>query len=688
MSAIYRSIAKNSDIVLVVALLGILTILFLPIPPAALDFFIICNFCFALLLLMLTFYTLRPVELSTFPSLLLIATLFRLSLNVSATRLILSEADAGHVIGAIGEYVVGGNYLIGVIVFLILVVVQFVVVTAGAQRVAEVAARFTLDSMPGQQMSIDADLNMGFIDQTEAQRRRKELQKESNFYGAMDGASKFVKGDAIAGIIILLINIIGGFAIGVMQHGMPWAEALQRYTLLTIGDGIVTQVPALIISVGTGIIVTRSAEDARLSNEALAQLMAYPRTLMLVLGALSIMLVLPGLPAWPVLIIAALVGLLWFISRKLNQARTEIEAEQQEDQKPKEATGDLYKDLEVFPIEVQMHAQMQQSEEFSTPPFLDRIKELRTKLAHELGFVMPELKLRLVTDTPPDVYKILLEGVEIGAGQLKNGQRMVISASGQGANGFPLNDKDPVFGMPAAWTTPDHANKLASQGFTVADTATVLLTHITEIVNRHASSLLTRAETDRVLEHARKRSQTLIEELVPAQLTVADIQHVLQSLLREKVSIRHVDAILEVLADKARQTKDIGALTEMVRQRLSPAIYQSLLAKTGDLSVLTLDPLTEVTLAESIRKLDANSPLAIDPRLAEQLVIKLSELTDKMLRAELKPVILCQPEVRRHLRQFLERVLPQVAIVAINELPMHAQVKTFATINLNQPQGR
>lgn len=688
MSAIYRSIAKNSDIVLVVALLGILTILFLPIPPAALDFFIICNFCFALLLLMLTFYTMRPVELSTFPSLLLIATLFRLSLNVSATRLILSEADAGKVIGAIGEYVVGGNYLIGVIVFLILVVVQYVVVTAGAQRVAEVAARFTLDSMPGQQMSIDADLNMGFIDQTEAQRRRKELQKESNFYGAMDGASKFVKGDAIAGIIILLINIIGGFAIGIMQHGMPWAEALQRYTLLTIGDGIVTQVPALIISVGTGIIVTRSAEDARLSNEALSQLMAYPRTLMLVLGALAIMLTLPGLPAWPVLIIATLVGLLWFISTKLNQARTEIEEEQKEEQKPKEATNDLYKDLEVFPIEIQMHEQMQKSAEFSNPPFLDRVKELRTKLAHELGFVMPEVKLRLLPDVNPEAYKILLEGVEIGSGQLKVGQRMVISASGQGVAGFPLTDKDPVFGMPAAWTTPDHASKLGTQGFTVADTATVMLTHITEIVNRHAASLLTRSETDRVLEHARKRSQTLIEELVPAQLTVADIQHVLQNLLREKVSIRHVDAILEVLADKARQTKDIGALTELVRQRLSPAIYQSLIAKSGDLSVLTLDPLTEVTLAESIRKLDGNSPLAIDPRLAEQLVIKLSEFTDKMLRAELKPVILCQPEVRRHLRLFLERVLPQVAVMAINELPMHAQVKTFATINLSQAPAR
>lgn len=684
MSRIYTSVTNNSDLALVLAIVGILTILFVPIPAPALDFFIICNFCFALLLLLLTFYTHKPVELSTFPSLLLIATLFRLSLNIAATRLILSDAHAGKVIGAVGDHVVGGNYVIGVIVFLILVVVQYVVVTAGAQRVAEVAARFTLDSMPGQQMSIDADLNMGFIDQAEAQKRRKGLEKEANFYGAMDGASKFVKGDAIAGIVILLINICGGFAIGIWQHGMPWLEALQQYTLLTIGDGIVTQVPALIISIGTGIIVTRSAEDSRLSNEALMQMMAYPRTLMLVLGALAIMLVLPGLPAWPVLGVAFLVALFWMMSRRALQVRESSSDVGEAKKAGKDSEADnVYAQMEVFPLEIRIDQGMLDAPEFVTPPFLERVRELRSRLALELGFVLPELKLRPhVGQVQSGAYSILINGVDLARGLLRAGDRLVISSANQPVPGLVLSERDPVFGMPAAWVSAATGEQLAAKGQTVADSPTILLTHLTDIVGRHMADLFSRSELDRLLEFARKRNPGLVEDLIPNQLPASDVHRVLQNLLVEKVSIRNIDAILETLADKVRGTKDLGALTDFVRQKLAAAIYQSLADSKGELSVLTLDPLTEVALAENVRKLESGGALSLDPRLTEQLILRLSEQVERMLKDQLKPVLLCQPEVRRHLRTFLDRVLPQLSIVSLNELPGHATVKSFATVNL------
>lgn len=675
MSSVLNAFSKNSDIALVAVLIGILAILFMPVPAAVLDFLIVCNFSLALLILLLTFYTHKPVEFSTFPSMLLIATLFRLALNVSATRLILSEGDAGQVIGAIGEHVVGGSYIIGIIVFLILVVVQYVVVTAGAQRVAEVAARFTLDSMPGQQMSIDADLNMGFIDQKEAQRRRKELEKEANFYGAMDGASKFVKGDAIAGIVILLIDIVGGFAIGVMQLGMHWTDALQRYTLLTIGDGIVTQVPALIISVGTGIIVTRSAEDARLSNEAVRQLLAYPRTLLLILGALGLMLFLPGLPAWPVLILGAVFFGLWLASRRVAMQREAARAEAS----PSGAADTAIKESGMLPLEVCIAPDIYASADFNDPPFLQRINELRSRLRDELGFVLPDVKITVKQELSSGEYLLNVEGVELARGQLQSGMELLLASGGR-VSGVELNQKDPVFGMPAKWIATEDALRFKAMGVTVADASTVLLTHFTELVQRHSADLLSRAAVEQMLEGVRVRQSSLLEELVPALLSISDIQRVLQLLLREKISIRNMDAILEVLVDKARSIKDPGVLADQVRLRLASAIYQSLLGKREELPVLTLEPMTEMMLLESVKKLEAHQSLLIDPRIAEQLIVKLSEQMDLMLKQQLSPVILCQPELRRQLRLFLERVLPQMSVVGLNELPLHARVRAFATV--------
>src|SRR5499427_4512125 len=407
--ALRRITGRHTDLVLVILMICILIVLFTPIPPQLLDFLILTNFCFALLLLLLTFYMEKPVEFSTFPSLLLIATLFRLSLNIGATRLIFTSADAGKVIAAMGSYVVGGNYIVGLIVFVILVVVQYVVVTNGAQRVAEVAARFTLDSMPGQQMSIDADLNMGFIDQDEAKRRRKILEREANFYGSMDGASKFVKGDAIAGIIILLINIIGGLAIGIAQRGMPWGEALQIYTLLTIGDGIVTQIPALVIAVGTGIIITRSAADARLSAEIVKQTTAYPRILMLVLVALIVMMALPGIPAGPALFLALVVGALGFFAFQARGRTAEEEAGAQSE--AQSAEEDVYSQMAVEALELKVGQNLIRLVSGSDVQLMDRIAAFRKEYALEAGFVVPKVRIRDDRTLEPNTYQIGIFGV-------------------------------------------------------------------------------------------------------------------------------------------------------------------------------------------------------------------------------------------------------------------------------------
>ncbi|MDP9933671.1 flagellar biosynthesis protein FlhA, partial [Variovorax paradoxus] len=503
MNALARTLGKHSDIALVLLVLGVLVVLFAPIPSGLLDFLILSNFSFAFLVLLLTFYMARPVEFSTFPSLLLIATLFRLSLNVAATRLILSDGDAGRVIGAIGAFVVGGNYVIGLIVFLILIVVQYVVVTSGAQRVSEVAARFTLDSMPGQQMSIDADLNMGFIDQAEAQRRRKNLEKEAGFYGAMDGASKFVKGDAIAGIIILLINIIGGLVIGVMQHGLPWGQALQTYTLLTIGDGIVTQVPALVIAVGTGIIVTRSASDANLSREALRQISSFPKTLLLVAMALGGLLVLPGIPAVPTL---ALTACFLLAATMLYRAAKAKAGGAKDAGAPRGAAGeapitaaagaaastndDPYAQLQVEPIEVHLGSNWVPLINQPGSVFMERVASFRKQHAQEFGLVLPRVRFKDSARLSADRYEIHLDGVLVGKGEARADRLLAIHPAGdiKSVPGEPT--RDPTYGLPALWIEESQREAANQAKYTLVDAPTVFMTHLTEMLRRESATLL------------------------------------------------------------------------------------------------------------------------------------------------------------------------------------------------------
>jgi flagellar biosynthesis protein FlhA len=677
MNALRQYFGRHSDIALVLLVVGILAVLFAPIPARLLDFLLVTNFSLALLLLLLTFYMQRPVDFSTFPSLLLVATLFRLSLNVATTRLILTEGEAGHVIAAVGSHMVGGNYVVGLIVFLILVVVQYVVVTSGAQRVSEVAARFTLDSMPGQQMSIDADLNMGFIDQKEAMRRRRELEQESSFYGAMDGASKFVKGDAIAGVLILLVNIVGGLVLGVMQQGMSWGEALQRYTLLTIGDGIVTQVPALVISVGTGIIVTRSGSDGNLSTEVFKQMMSSPKALGLVLLALLVLAATPGLPALPLLALAAVfAGATWLAWRRAARTEADGDTPAAQDAKEKDAKKDW---PELHPVEWRFGAALAPlADPAAAQPLTARVETFRRQFLEERGMSLPPVRFTPTARLGANAYEFAVFGVVVGRGELMLDRTLAIHVSGDTRSIPGVATREPTYGLPAVWIADSHRDAARAAKFTLVDPETVWMTHLSETLRQQAATLLTRAETDKLLERVRQSQPGLIEELVPTLLSVGDVQKVLQSLLRERVSIRHLEAICETLADVARQTKDVSALADAVRQRLGPSICQALVGEAAALQVLTLEPTLEQRLADAARA----TPAMLDPRLAEQLVSTLAASVEQMMKNNLMPVLLCAQELRRHVKALSERTLPHLVVLGLAEVPHTLALKSFGVVTL------
>ena len=677
MNALKELLGRHTDVALVLAVLGVLLVLFVPIPRPLLDFLILANFSFAFLLLLLTFFSVRPTDFSTFPSLLLVATLFRLSLNVAASRLILADGDAGRVIAAIGSYVVAGNIVVGLVVFVILIVVQYVVVTNGAQRVSEVAARFTLDSMPGQQMSIDADLNMGFIDQAEAQRRRKALEREAAFYGAMDGASKFVKGDAIAGILILLINIGGGLVIGLVQHHLSWSQALQTYTLLTIGDGIVTQVPALVIAVGTGIIVTRSASDGNLSQQALRQVTAFPKTLVLVALALAGLLCLPGIPAAPAAALMAAAALTAWLARR---PRAAAEPETPAVPAAVAEQGEILQSVE--PVEVLVGSGWVAGKEDAGSLFEDRIAALRRQHAQEYGVVLPAVRFRGAARLAADAYEIHVDGAVAARGEVRRGQLLAIHPSGdlRSVPGEPT--RDPSYGLPALWIDAALREQAAAARYTLVDAQTVFMTHLTEVLRRESATLLTRAETDKLLARVRQAQPTLVEELVPVVLSVGDVQKVIQNLLREKVSIRHLHAILETLADAGRASKDTGVLTEAVRQRLGHAICQSLAGNAASLHVLTIDPAVESRFLQSLQASarDAAASVGFEPKLVEKFLLHLMQQADRMMKSNLLPVLLCAPELRRHLRTLSERGLPHLRVLSMAEIPQAIELKSYGTV--------
>lgn len=673
--------AEQSELVLVLMLAGILLVLFTPIPPGLLDLLLIANFSCALLILLLTFYMGRPLEFSTFPSLLLVATLFRLGLNISATRLILSQANAGHVIGAIGNYVVGGNYVIGLIVFIVLVIVQYVVVTNGAQRVAEVAARFTLDAMPGKQMSIDADLNMGLIDQAEARERRRQIEREANFYGAMDGASRFVKGDAIAGILIIFVDVIGGLAVGIGQGGMSWADALHTYTLLTVGDGIVTQVPALVIATATGIIVTRAASDARLGAEVSRQILAHPRTIAVVGAALGVVGFLPGIPVLPVLLVGSLMGTLFYLARR-RALPAEKPAAPSMGALGAEKPEDLYKALKVEPVEIAIGGGLISLVGEDGALLADKLTSIRKQYALEMGVVLPLVRMRDERRLASGRYEISIFGTRVGEGEIQPERLLAINPGGHRA---PLEGQiavDPAYRLPAVWIAPDTRTEARTAGYTIVDAFTVFITHVAEVLKQNAHNLITRAETERLIARVREQQSSLVDELVPKVLSLGDVQRVLQSLVRERVPIRNMDAILEVLADYGPKTKEPESLTDLVRERLGRSICQQLLDPQGELQILTLDPAVEQSMAAAVRPIEDKPTLILEPRVAEQVLRKLAEEVERMARRELRPVLLCAPNLRRHVRRLTERLLPQLTVLSLSEVPPQQNLRAFGVVKL------
>jgi flagellar biosynthesis protein FlhA len=565
-------------------------------------------------------------------------------------------------------------------VFLVLIVVQYVVVTNGAQRVAEVAARFTLDSMPGKQMAIDADLNMGLIDQNQARERRKQIEQEANFYGAMDGASRFVKGDAIAGIVIILIDIIGGLAIGISQMGMSWGQALQTFTLLTIGDGIVTQVPALVIATGTGIIVTRAATDAQLSAEVSHQITSYPKTILLVgLGLFALML-MPGIPMIPVVFLLAVGSLLYVAAARAAGRRSEEKSATEK--KTQSDAEDLYQMLAVEPIEISVGQNLIPLAGAEGSPFMERIVAFRKQYALDAGFVFPKVRVKDNKRFAPNHYEIAVYGTKVAEGEVLADRLLAINASGERRDLDGIPAKDPTYGLPALWILEETRRRAREAGYTVVEPATVLLTHLTEVIKQQAPNLLTRGETERIVNRVRERHASLVEELIPKVLSLGDVQKVLQNLLREKVSIRNIEAILEVLTDFGGKNKDPDYLTEQVRERVGASICQTLATPDGELHVLTFDPSIEQTISGAIRSVDEKSTLVMEPKFAEQLLRRLAGEVERMMSSNLMPVVLCSPALRRHVRRFTERVMPQVSVLSLAEIPSGVNLKSFGMITI------
>jgi len=675
-----HKLSQYRDIYVIVAVLLVVIMMVLPLPPFMLDILLACNISLSLLVLLLSMNIREPLEMSVFPTLLLLLTLFRLSLSISSTRLILLHAHAGNIIKAFGQFVVGGNYIVGFIIFLILVVVQFIVITKGSERVAEVAARFTLDAMPGKQMSIDADLNAGLITEAEARQRRRQIQREADFYGAMDGASKFIKGDAIAGIIIVLIDFIGGLLIGMFGRGFDFQQSLNTYTLLTVGDGLVSQIPALLVSTATGIIVTRAASDNNLGHELNIQLMSSPKTLLVTSAVLMAFAVVPGLPFVPFFVLSGLFGLMGYGLLR-EQASTESTAaadharQELEERRQPESVLSL---LQVDMIELEIgYSLIPLVDSEQGGDMLDRITMIRRQCALELGIVVPVIRIRDNLQLPPNSYIIKIKGIEVGRGQLMLNHFLAMDAGNvtERVPGEPT--KEPAFGLDALWISEEHREQAEINGYTVVDSPSVLATHLTETIRSHAHELLGRQEVQTLLDSLRSDYSAVINELVPNLMTIGEVQKVLQNLLREQVPIRNLVTILEALADAAPISKDLDYLTDYVREALARQLCRQY-ADDDLLQVLTLDQQWETVIAEGIEQTERGNIVSIDPRLLQRLFNALKQTLDST--ALVQPVILVSPRIRLALKRLTERYFPGLAVMSYNEIAPEIQVQTIGMV--------
>jgi flagellar biosynthesis protein FlhA len=668
MSKILFFLRQRGDIAIALAVVSILGIMILPVPPFVMDIFLSFSISLAIVILIIGMYVRKPLDFSVFPSILLITTLFRLALNVASTRLVLLKGSegidaAGEVIKAFGSFVVGGNYTVGLIIFLILIVINFVVITKGSGRIAEVAARFTLDAMPGKQMAIDADLNSGLIDDAEARRRRAAIAQEADFYGAMDGASKFVRGDAIAGVLITFINIIGGLIIGVLQKGMPFAEAAKTYTILTVGDGLVTQMPALLISTAAGIVVSRAGMESDLGKDITKQVFFNPKALATAAGVMGVLGLVPGLPHLPFFLLSAGSGALAYAI-----AKPEAVEEKEERIKPVAEEPPIETFIEIEPLTFEIGYGLIPLVESEKTELLNKIKAMRRQLASELGFVVPSIHIKDNLQLRPHEYSFLIRGIEVARGEVMMGHFLAV-ASGETEKIEGVPTKEPAFGLPAYWISEKDVETAQTKGYMVVDIATVITTHVTELIKSHAWELLTRTEVRTLLDSLSKNYPKIVDELIPSTLTFGNVQRVLQNLLRERVPINDLVTILETLLDTAVMTKDTELLTEYVRQALSRYISRQHMSAEGDIRVMTLDPVFERHFSQALEDGGAISPGVVNKLMS---AVETAVRDDKFRGA--LPVILCSTQVRRFLRKITERFMPSLVILSNAEISPSVRV--------------
>ena len=678
-----------SEIMTVIGVVTILVVMIIPLPSILLDFLLALNITVAITILLIAMYTLKPLDFFIFPPLLLVTTLFRLSLNVASTRLILLHGNegalaAGRVIKSFGSFVVGGNYVVGVIVFTILVIVNFVVITKGATRIAEVAARFTLDGMPGKQMAIDADLNAGLIDEDEAKERRITITREAEFHGSMDGAAKFVRGDAIAGIIITAINIIGGFIIGVFQQKMSIISAAQNYTLLTVGDGLVSQVPALIISTAAGIVVSRAASEGTMGKDFGTLFSRYPKAIYLSALTIFVFGLIPGLPHIPFMMLSVIIGISVFIfEKKKNQLEVK-----KVDVKKKEAIDEGPEPVEhlltIDPLELEVgYGLIALVDREQGGKFLDRVRSIRRQFAVEMGMVIPPIHIRDNLQLNSSEYQILLKGVKIAGAELMVNHYLAMDPGDATRKIEGIETKEPAFNIPACWIPEARKEEAKLSGYTVVDDATIMATHLTEVLRKHASELLGRQEVQNLLDNLKKSYPKAVEELVPNLLSLGAVQKVLQNLLEERISIRDLLTIVETLADCAPLTKDPDLLTEYVRNKMSRSFISPHIGEDGYLKLITMSQDVEGILLKGIQKTEHGSYLSVDPNIADSIISSIKKEAEKAMSKNIQPILLTTPVIRRHLRKMIEYFVPSLMVLSQSELLNDIGFKAIGKVKLS-----
>ncbi len=679
---------KVSDIFIAVVVLGIILLIIIPLPAWLMDFFLIVNISMSLLILLITLYTKKTLDFSTYPTMLLITTLFRLSLNISSTRLILGNGgNAGSVIKAFGSFVVGENLVVGLVIFLIIVVVQFIVITKGSERVAEVAARFTLDAMPGKQMAIDADLSSGLISETQARERRHEIQSEADFYGAMDGASKFVKGDAIVGIVITLINIIGGIIVGVLGVAgtvMAFDEVIQVYTLATVGDGLCSQIPALLISTATGIIVTRAATDDSFGQDVSRQMLGQPIVFYVLGGMLALIGLIPGLPTIPILLVAAALPLVGYFKTK--NVKKKAAAVQQdtaettaaEKRKPESVTSLLNVDL----IEMEFgYALISLVDASQGGDLLDRIVMIRRQCALDLGIIVPIVRLRDNVQLGTKQYVIKIKGLEVAKGEVMPDHYLALKPDDVEDPIDGIETVEPAFGLPALWISAANREKAELKGYTTIDVPSVISTHLMEIIKKHADELLGRQQVQTILDNLKKQQPALVDEVIPRMFSVGEVQKVLANLLRESISIRDIGSVLEIMGDYGAITKDPDILTEHVRQKLRRAITRSFIPD-GRARVITISPDVEKAVSTNVRQTEGGAHAVLEPTQIQKLLSNMKKAIEGALSLGITPMVITSPQIRRHIKNLSTQVYPDLIVLSYNELEQDVQISSDWVVNL------